>query len=123
MIEDKDLLNLSRQVLPGGVNSPVRAFLELGGAPPVLVRGEGPLVFDRNGKSYVDFVLGYGPHILGHAHPEIVSAITEAGKRSACLGLSSEDEILFAAELLESLIHMDMIRFVNSGFKVSSSIY
>src|SRR5687767_7701230 len=72
------LFDAAQRVLPGGVNSPVRAFKGVGGIPRFIVRGEGPALIDADGNRYVDLVLSWGPLILGHAHPEVVAALTEA---------------------------------------------
>ena len=74
----KELFERARAVVPGGVNSPVRAFGAVGGTPRFMVSGAGPYVFDADGNRYVDLVCSWGPMILGHAHPEVVAALTEA---------------------------------------------
>jgi glutamate-1-semialdehyde 2,1-aminomutase len=75
------LFAASREVIPGGVNSPVRAFRSVGGTPPFIARGEGARVYDVDGNSYIDYLLSWGPLILGHAHPEVTEALIDATRR------------------------------------------
>lgn len=109
------LYESARQVLPGGVNSPVRAFKGVGGTPRFIVRGEGPTLIDADGNRYVDLVLSWGPLILGHAHPAVVAAAVEATRRGATFGAPTELEIRLAERVVATFPGMEMVRFVSSG--------
>jgi glutamate-1-semialdehyde 2,1-aminomutase len=109
------LFERARQLIPGGVNSPVRAFRGVGGTPRFIQRGEGAYIWDADGNRYIDHVLSWGPLVLGHAHPAVVTALQEAATRGTSYGAPTalESEL---AELVISLVpSIDMIRFVNSG--------
>ena len=86
----KQLFERANQVFPGGVNSPVRAFRSVGGTPRFIRRGSGPYLYDVDGQRYVDYILSYGPLILGHAHPEVVAAINEAAADGTSFGAPNE---------------------------------
>jgi glutamate-1-semialdehyde 2,1-aminomutase len=102
-------------LLPGGVDSPVRAFKAVGGEPLFIDRGEGPFLYDVDGNRYIDYVLSWGPLVLGHAHPRVLSALGEAAARGTSFGAPSPLE-LDLARLVRGLVpSMEMIRFVNSG--------
>jgi glutamate-1-semialdehyde 2,1-aminomutase len=105
----------SQRVLPGGVNSPVRAFRAVGGTPRFISRGEGAWLEDVDGNRYLDLVLSWGPLILGHAHPEVVSAITDAAERGTTYGAPTELEVRLAERVVAAFPGMQMIRFVSSG--------
>ena len=90
MSESKRLIEAAARVIPGGVNSPVRAFRAVGGVPPFIARGEGARVWDVDGRAYVDFVGSWGPLILGHAAPAVVEAVTEAARRGTSYGAPPE---------------------------------
>jgi glutamate-1-semialdehyde 2,1-aminomutase len=109
------LLAASQQLMPGGVNSPVRAFKGVGGIPRFMVRGEGPCLVDADGNRYLDLVLSWGPLILGHAHPEIVSAITDAARRGTTFGAPTELELRLAEKVVATFPGLEMVRFVSSG--------
>ena len=112
---NEDLFERSRRVIPGGVNSPVRAFRSVGGTPRFFARGEGAWLWDADGRRYVDYVGSWGPMILGHAHPEVVRAVQEAAAASLSFGAPTERE-LEMAELLTTLVpSMEMVRLVSSG--------
>ena len=98
------LLERAREVIPGGVNSPVRAFRSVGGTPRFMERGQGPWLWDADGRRYVDLVCSWGPMILGHAHPAVLAAVGEAAARGTSFGTPTEGEVLLAEEL--SLIHI-----------------
>lgn len=102
-------------VIPGGVNSPVRAFKSVGGDPPFIVRGEGAHIFDADGNDYIDYVGSWGPLILGHSAPEVVEAITQAARNGASFGASTPSEIDLAEAVLEAYPSMEKVRFVSSG--------
>jgi len=102
-------------VLPGGVNSPVRAFRAVGGTPLVLREAGGATICDVDGRSYLDFVGSWGPLILGHAHPEVVAAVCEAATRGTTYGAPCEDEILLAEHVIAAYPGIDQVRCVSSG--------
>ncbi|MBJ95085.1 MAG: aspartate aminotransferase family protein [Rickettsiales bacterium] len=103
------------KVLPGGVNSPVRAFRAVGGTPLVLKEARGAQVVDAAGRNYLDFVGSWGPLILGHAHPEVVAAICEAAAKGTTYGAPCKDEVLLAEEVISAYPGIDQIRCVSSG--------
>ena len=103
MSESKRLLDAASRVIPGGVNSPVRAFRAVGGAPPFIQRGEGARLWDADGRSYIDFVGSWGPLILGHAAPAVVEAITEAARRGTSYGAPTALEVEMAETHLRGL--------------------
>ena len=105
----------ARAVIPGGVNSPVRAFRSVGGTPRFLVRGEGAHVWDEDGARYTDYVLSWGPLILGHAHPAVVVAAEAAMRDGSSFGAPTRREVELAEELVARLPFADMVRCVSSG--------
>ena len=105
----------AQRVLPGGVNSPVRAFKAVGGTPRFIVRGEGPALIDADGNRYTDLVLSWGPLILGHAHPEVLQALTDAARDGTTFGAPTELEVRLAERLVASFPGLEMVRFVSSG--------
>ena len=115
MQESQDLFDRARQVIPGGVNSPVRAFRAVGGTPRFLTRGQGAHVWDEDGRRYTDYVLSWGPLILGHAHPAVVAAAEEALRQGSSFGAPTRREVELAEELVARLPFADMVRCVSSG--------
>jgi glutamate-1-semialdehyde 2,1-aminomutase len=111
----------AKRVLPGGVDSPVRAFKAVGGQPLFIDRGEGAYLIDADGNRYVDYVLSWGPLILGHAHPRIVSALSDAAARGTSFGAPSELETRLADLVMSLMPNIEMIRFVNSGTEATMS--
>ncbi|HVD34007.1 MAG TPA: glutamate-1-semialdehyde 2,1-aminomutase [Gemmatimonadales bacterium] len=109
------LFAAAQRVLPGGVNSPVRAFRGVGGIPRFIARGEGPSLIDADGNRYLDLVLSWGPLILGHAHPEVLAAVIEAAKRGTTYGAPTELEVRLADRVVATFPGMQMVRFVSSG--------
>lgn len=109
------LFAAAQRVLPGGVNSPVRAFRGVGGVPRFMVRGEGPYLVDADGNRYVDLILSWGPLILGHAHPEVLAAVVEAAERGTTFGAPTELEVRLAERVVETFPSIEMVRFVSSG--------
>ncbi|HTO23962.1 MAG TPA: aminotransferase class III-fold pyridoxal phosphate-dependent enzyme, partial [Spirochaetia bacterium] len=103
------------QLLPGGVDSPVRAFKSVGGDPLFIERGEGPWLFDVDGNRYIDYVLSWGPLVLGHAHPAVVEAIRAAAGRGTSFGAPSPLEIELARRVQALFPSVEVMRFVNSG--------
>ena len=113
--KSEELFDRASQLLPGGVNSPVRAFGSVGGKPLYINRGEGAYIFDADGNHYLDFCASWGPLILGHSHPEVVVAVQKAAADGLSFGTCSKREVKMA-ELLQSCVpSMEMMRFVNSG--------
>jgi glutamate-1-semialdehyde 2,1-aminomutase len=107
-------------MVPGGVNSPVRAFRAVGGTPRFMVRGEGAYVIDADGRRYVDLVSSWGPLVLGHAHPAVVSAITQAAALGTSFGTPTPGEVDLAAEII-ARTPVEQIRLVNSGTEATMS--
>ena len=105
----------AQRILPGGVNSPVRAFRSVGGVPRFMARGEGAWLVDADGNRYVDLVLSWGPLILGHAHPEVVAAVVDAAGRGTTYGAPTELEVRLAERVVETFPSVEMVRFVSSG--------
>lgn len=117
----RELFELSQQYIPGGVNSPVRAFRAVGGVPPFIVRGRGAHVFDADGHEYIDYVGAYGPLILGHAHPKIVEVVSEAARRGTAYGAPTPQELELARMIVEAVPSVEMVRLVNSGTEATMS--
>jgi glutamate-1-semialdehyde 2,1-aminomutase len=111
----EQLFAAAQRVLPGGVNSPVRAFRGVGGTPRFIARGEGATLVDADGNRYVDLVLSWGPLILGHAHPEVLEEILRAAARGTSYGAPTELEVRLAERVVASFPGMQMVRFVSSG--------
>jgi glutamate-1-semialdehyde 2,1-aminomutase len=111
----------AQQLIPGGVNSPVRAFRSVGGTPRFIARGQGAYVWDEDGNRYVDYVLSWGPLALGHAHPAVVAAIQEAAARGTSYGAPTALESELAQLVIDLVPSIEMIRFVNSGTEATMS--
>lgn len=109
------LFDRSQRVIPGGVNSPVRAFRSVGGTPRFIVRGKGARVWDADDKEYIDYVGSWGPMILGHAHPEVVRAVQEAAANGLSFGAPTERELEMAELICGLLPSIEMVRLVSSG--------
>jgi glutamate-1-semialdehyde 2,1-aminomutase len=110
-----ELIEQARRVIPGGVNSPVRAFRGVGGDPVFFARGRGPYLYDVDGNEYVDYVGSWGPLILGHAHPEVLEAIAAAAADGTSFGAPTEREVRFAEALVRAVPSMEKVRLVSSG--------
>jgi glutamate-1-semialdehyde 2,1-aminomutase len=115
------LMERAMHRLPGGVNSPVRAFRSVGGDPLFMQRGQGSRIFDVDGNSYVDYVMSYGPLILGHAHPEVVEALERAVRDGTTFGAPTELEVDLAELVCEVVPSMEMVRMTNSGTEATMS--
>jgi glutamate-1-semialdehyde 2,1-aminomutase len=115
------LFDRAQQVIPGGVNSPVRAFRAVGGTPRFMVTGSGPYLIDADGRDYVDLVSSWGPMILGHAHPEVVAAVQAAAARGLSFGTPTEGEVELAEELVRRVAPVEQVRLVNSGTEATMS--
>jgi glutamate-1-semialdehyde 2,1-aminomutase len=111
----------AERVLPGGVSSPVRAFAAVGGEPPIIASAAGAHVTDEDGVEYADFILAYGPHILGHSHPAVVAAVTAQAARGTAFGATSAVEVELAERIVAAVPSIEMVRFVNSGTEATMS--
>ncbi len=121
MGRNKELLERAQKVIPGGVNSPVRAFKAVGGEPPFIVRGEGCRVWDAEEKEYIDYIASWGPLILGHAHPAIVDEVQRVLANGSSYGAPTEREITFAELLAERIPSIEMSRVVSSGTEATAA--
>jgi glutamate-1-semialdehyde 2,1-aminomutase len=117
----QQLFARAQQLLPGGVDSPVRAWRGVGGEPLFIARGEGARMFDADGNEFIDYVGSWGPLILGHAHPSVVAAIQEAATRGTSYGAPTELEIELARRIANAVPSVEMIRFVSSGTEATMS--
>ena len=116
-----ELFAVAQRYIPGGVNSPARAWSAVGGEPLFLVRGKGPHVWDADGNRYIDYVSSWGPLVLGHAHPEVVAAIKGAADDGASFGAPTESENTLARMVVEAFPSIDLVRFVSSGTEAAMS--
>jgi glutamate-1-semialdehyde 2,1-aminomutase len=116
-----DLFKQAQTLLPGGVDSPVRAFKAVGGQPIFIERGVGPYLYDVDGNRYIDYVLSWGPLITGHAHPKVVEAVQQAALKGTSFGAPSPLEIVLAQRVMDFMPNIEMIRFVNSGTEATMS--
>ncbi|HET7342574.1 MAG TPA: glutamate-1-semialdehyde 2,1-aminomutase [Methylomirabilota bacterium] len=121
MSESRRLLEAASRIIPGGVNSPVRAFRAVGGNPVFIARGEGAHLVDVDGRSYLDFVGSWGPLILGHAAPAVVEAVTEAARRGTSYGAPTALEVDMAEAVTRAFPSMEMVRLVSSGTEAAMS--
>ncbi len=115
------LFREAQRYLPGGVNSPVRAFKAVGGTPLFIKRGQGSKIYDEDGNEFIDYVCSWGPLILGHSHPQVVKAIKKAAERGSSFGAPTELETTLARMVCEAMPSMEMVRFVNSGTEATMS--
>ena len=121
MSRSQQLFTQAQKVIPGGVNSPVRAFRAVGGNPIFVERAEGPYLFDADGKRYIDYVLSWGPMIAGHAHPRVIEAVQGRLRQGLSFGAPTAIETELAEQLCRRLPGMDMVRMVNSGTEATMS--
>ena len=105
----------AQKSIPGGVNSPVRAFRAVGGTPRFIARAQGPYMFDAEGRRYIDYIGSWGPMILGHGHPAVLEAVQKAATEGFSFGAPTEREIELAEEILSLRPGMEMVRLVSSG--------
>lgn len=117
----KRLFREAQKWIPGGVNSPVRAFRAVGGDPLFIQEGNGSRIIDADGLSYIDYVCSWGPLILGHAHPRVVAALQEACKRGTSFGAPTEKEVELAAMVVEAVPSVEQVRLVSSGTEATLS--
>jgi glutamate-1-semialdehyde 2,1-aminomutase len=118
---NEELFKRSRRIIPGGVNSPVRAFGSVGGTPRFFERGEGARVFDADGRGYIDYVGSWGPLVVGHAHPDVVRAVQEAAARGLSFGAPTAAELEMAETICRLLPSIEMVRLVSSGTEATMS--
>ena len=116
-----ELLARARAIVPGGVNSPVRAFRAVGGTPRFMASGQGPWLTDVDGRRYVDLICSWGPMILGHAHPEVLAAVQESAAKGFSFGTPSENELLLAEEIVARVGPVEQVRLVSSGTEATMS--
>jgi len=119
--KSRRLQKRAEAVIPGGVNSPVRAFQAVGGDPPFIVRGEGSRIWDADGNEYIDYVGSWGPLILGHAAPEVTEAIVRAARNGTSFGASTPSEAELAELVISAFPRMEKVRFVSSGTEATMS--
>jgi glutamate-1-semialdehyde 2,1-aminomutase len=117
----EDLFKRARRAIPGGVNSPVRAFGAVGGTPRFAVRGEGAYVIDADGNRYVDLVQSWGALLFGHARPEIIEAARGAAARGTTFGAPTESEVELAERITAAMPSVEMVRLVSSGTEAAIS--
>ncbi|GAB4210895.1 MAG: glutamate-1-semialdehyde 2,1-aminomutase [Rhodoferax sp.] len=115
------LMQRASRVIPGGVNSPVRAFRAVGGTPRFITRAQGPYIWDANGQRYIDYIGSWGPMILGHGHPAVLEAVQRACTQGFSFGAPTEREIELAEAILALMPSMDMVRLVSSGTEAGMS--
>ncbi|HTX36025.1 MAG TPA: aminotransferase class III-fold pyridoxal phosphate-dependent enzyme, partial [Bryobacteraceae bacterium] len=115
------LFRRAQELIPGGVNSPVRAFRSVGGSPPFLARGQGSHVFDVDGNEYIDYVGSWGPLLLGHRHPDILAALEQALTIGTSFGAPTAQEVEMAEAICDAVPSIEMVRLVNSGTEATMS--
>ncbi len=115
------LFERARQSIPGGVNSPVRAFGSVGGAPRFMNKGEGAYIYDEDGKRYIDYIGSWGPMILGHNHPKVIEAVQAAVAEGLTFGCATKREIEIAEEIRRLMPHIEQVRLVSSGTEAGMS--
>ena len=121
MSTNAQLFERAQRVIPGGVNSPVRAFRAVGGTPRFISRAQGAYIFDAEGKRYIDYIGSWGPMILGHGHPEVLEAVQKAALEGFSFGAPTEREIELAEEILKLVPSMEQVRLVSSGTEAAMS--
>ena len=121
MSHSSELFSAAKQVIPGGVNSPVRSFSGVGGTPVFIDHASGPYIFDSENKRYIDYVGSWGPMILGHAHPEVIAAVTETAQKGLSFGAPTEIETRIAQTVCELMPSIELVRMVSSGTEATMS--
>ena len=121
MSQSQQQFERARQFIPGGVNSPVRAFGSVGGTPPFIAKAAGARLWDIDGNSYIDYVGSWGPAIVGHAHPEVIEAVQQAAVNGLSFGAPTPGEVELAETLCRLLPGMDMVRLTSSGTEATMS--
>src|SRR4051812_24716262 len=120
-MDSAELFARAGRVIPGGVNSPVRAFGAVGGTPRFITRAEGAYLYDADGNRLVDLVCGWGPVLLGHAHPSVVAAITDAAGRGTGYGMPTPYELELVEEIVDRVPYVEKVRLVSSGTEATMS--
>lgn len=115
------LFERAQTLIPGGVNSPVRAFKAVGGTPRFIQRAQGAYMWDANGQRYTDYIGSWGPMILGHGHPDVLAAVQQAALDGFSFGAPTEREIELAEEIVKLVPSIDMVRLVSSGTEAGMS--
>src|SRR4051812_4659960 len=118
---NQKLFERAQRVIPGGVNSPVRAFRAVGGTPRFITRAEGPYLFDAAGQRYIDYIGSWGPMILGHGHPAVLEAVQRAARDGLSFGAPTEREIELAEAIVAQLPSIEQVRLVSSGTEAAMS--
>ena len=121
MTKSQELFQRALRLMPGGVNSPVRAFRAVGGDPLFIASGKGSCLTDVNGRSYIDYVMSWGPLILGHCHPEVTEALARALGRGTSFGACTYEEVELAERIREAFPSIERVRLVNSGTEATMS--
>ncbi|RMW98973.1 glutamate-1-semialdehyde-2,1-aminomutase [Allofranklinella schreckenbergeri] len=121
MNHNQQLFQRAQRSIPGGVNSPVRAFKAVGGTPAFIRRAQGAYMWDADGQRYIDYIGSWGPMILGHGHPQVLDAVVQAAREGLSFGAPTEREIELAEEILRLMPSMEMLRLVNSGTEAGMS--
>ena len=119
--QSEEIFSNAQQLMPGGVNSPVRAFKSVGGQPVVFQKVQGSHVWDVDGNEYIDYVGTWGPAICGHAHPEVIKALHDALENGTSFGAPSVQENILAEMVINAVPSIEMVRFVNSGTEACMS--
>ena len=119
--KSNELFKKAKRIIPGGVNSPVRAFKAVGGSPLFIKSAKGSKIYDVDGNEYIDYVLSWGPMILGHSHPSVVKAIQKAAENGTSYGAPTELEIELAGMIRRAYPSMEIVRMVNSGTEATMS--
>lgn len=120
-MKNQELFQRAKNLMPGGVSSPVRAFKAVGSDPIIVSRAQGSRLWDVEGKEYIDYLMSWGPLIMGHAHPRVVSAIKEQAEKGLSYGLTNQHEIELAQLVTSSIPSVEMVRFVSSGTEATMS--
>ncbi|MBV1734110.1 MAG: aminotransferase class III-fold pyridoxal phosphate-dependent enzyme, partial [Hydrogenophaga sp.] len=118
---NQELFDRAKALIPGGVNSPVRAFKAVGGTPRFVQRAQGAYFWDANGQKYIDYIGSWGPMILGHGHPAVVEAVQKAVLEGFSYGAPTEREVELAEEIIKLVPSIDMVRLVSSGTEAGMS--
>lgn len=121
MTKNAELFDRASKVIPGGVNSPVRAFRSVGGTPPFIKKANGPYIWDTEDKRYIDYIGSWGPAILGHADPDVIAAVQAAAVDGLSFGAPTESEILIAEAIVERFASIEQVRLVSSGTEATMS--
>ena len=121
MNRNEQLFERAQRSIPGGVNSPVRAFRSVGGTPPFIARAQGALLWDEDGRRYIDLVGSWGPMIIGHAHPAVIKAVQTAAARGLSFGAPTEAEVEFAERIVSLMPSIEQLRLVSSGTEAAMS--